>query len=135
MFVQADMMEMPFATESMEGIWCSDAFAYVRPDRRTVFFRQAHRVLRPGGVLFVSAATMPTAQMACRFLLWRLILRRPVVFGESISRLPRAQGGGWRYHAMTTARALRALCRDHGFQVRSLRCEGGLWLLLARKAG
>lgn len=132
-FVEADMMAMPFATASLDGVWCSEAFAYVRPDRRTIFFRQAHRVLRPGGLLYISARTRPLHEVVRWYLLWRVVMRRPVVFGEYIYRLPRSRGGSWHYHAMTSARVLNALCRAHGFEVLSLRRERMLWLLLARK--
>ena len=132
-FMEADMMEMPLAAASMDGVWCSEAFEYVRPDRRSVFFRQVHRVLRPGGVLYLSAATKPLGALLRGYLLWRVAFGRPVVFGEYIDRLPPSLGGGWRYQAMTTARALNALCHAHGLRVLSLRREGSSWLLLARK--
>lgn len=134
-FVEADMMEMPFAAASLDGVWCSDAFAYVRADRRAIFFRQVHRVLRPDGALYLGAETKPLGKVLRRYLLWRIAFGKPVVFGEYIYRLPPALGGGWEYHAMTSARTLGALCRAHGFRVLSLRHEGARWLLLARKIG
>lgn len=127
------MMEMPFAAASMAGVWCSEAFEYVRPDRRAVFFRQVHRVLRPGGVLFLSAETKPLGAVARQYLLWRLLFGKPVLFGEYIYRLSHKYRSAWHYHAMTDARTLHALCAAHGFRVLSLRREGALWLLLARK--
>lgn len=134
-FVETVLLEMPFATEALDGAWCGAAFARIRPDRRTVFFRHAHRILRPGGLLCAGAETKPWATVAYRFLLWRFILRRPVVPGEYIDRPTDSAGGGRLYRAMTTARELRALCRDHGFRVLLLRREGSLLALLARKVG
>ncbi len=133
LFVDGDMMEMPLASASLDGVWCHEAFEYVRPDRRTVFFRQANRVLRPGGVLFLSAETTSMRAIARQYLLWRYLYRKPVIFWEYIYPLPRAHGGGWHYHAMTAAHTLRDLCRAHGFAVLSLQQAGSRWLLLARK--
>jgi len=133
LFVDGDMMEMPLASAAFDGVWCHEAFEYVRPDRRTVFFRQVNRVLRPGGVLFLSAETAGLRAIARQYLLWRLLYRKPVIFWEYLYPLPRAHGGGWHYHAMTAAHTLRDLCRAHGFTVLSLQQAGSLWLLLARK--
>ncbi len=133
LFVDGDMMEMPLASASLDGVWCHEAFEYVRPDRRAVFFRQVNRVLRPGGVLFLSAETAGLRAITRQYLLWRYAYRKPVIFWEYIYPLPRAHGGGWHYHAMTAAHTLRDLCRAHGFAVLSLQQAGSLWLLLARK--
>lgn len=132
-FVEATPMEMPLAAASMDGVWCGTVFAAVRPDRRGVFLRQVHRVLRPGGVLYLSAETRPLGTLLRRYLLWHAIYGKPVVFGEYIDRLPPSLGGGWHYQAMTKARTLRALGRAHGFRVLSLWRDGATWLLLARK--
>jgi SAM-dependent methyltransferase len=129
------MMEMPLAADAVDGVWCREAFAHVRPDRRTVFFRQVHRVLRPGGALYLGAETRPLGEIARQYLLWRAVYKEPVVFWEHIDRLPPDRGGGRRYQAMTDGRTLRGLCRDHGFRVLSLRRTGTLRLLLARKKG
>ncbi len=133
LFVDGDMMEMPLASASLDGVWCHEAFEYVRPDRRTVFFRQVNRVLQPGGVLFLSAETAGLRAIARQYLLWRYLYRKPVIFWEYLYPLPQAHGGGWHYHAMTAAHTLRDLCRAHGFAVLSLQRAGSLWLLLARK--
>ncbi len=133
LFAAADAMELPFAAASLDGVWCDAAFASVRPDRRTVFFRQINRVLRPGGLLYLGAATAPPADTLRRYLLWRYIYRRPVVKGEHIERPPRARTGGWRYRATATARELRELCHDHGFTILAWRREGPRLLLVARK--
>ena len=131
--VQADMMEMPFATGSFDGIWCSEAFDSVRPDRRTVFFRQVHRVLKPGGIIFVSASTAAQIGIVRHYLLWRYLFHRPVVFWEHIE-VPRHGRVGPRYQAMASARTLRTLCREHSFRVLSLQRDDSRLLLLARKA-
>ncbi len=133
LFVDGDLMEMPLASASLDGVWCHEAFEYVRPDRRTVFFRQVNRVLRPGGVLFLSAETAGMRAITRQYVLWRYVYRKPVIFWEYIYPPPRAHGGGWHYHAMTAAHTLRDLCRAHGFAVLSLQRAGSLWLLLARK--
>jgi len=133
LFAQADAMELPLAAASVDGVWCSGAFASVRPDRRTVFFRQVNRALRPGGLLYLGAVTAPAGDTLRRYLLWRYIYRRPVVRGERLGRPPRGRSGGWRYRATITARDLRELCHGHGFRVLALSREGTRLLLLARK--
>lgn len=132
-FVEADMLEMPLASASLDGVWCDTAYATVRPDRRTVFFRQVHRVLRRGGVMYIGAETRPFGEMARHFLQWRITRRRPLIFGEQIVGPPLAASQHWRYQAVTSAAALRALCHEHGFIVLSLQPDGHRLLLLARK--
>lgn len=132
-FVEADMLEMPLASASLDGVWCDTAYATVRPDRRTVFFRQVHRVLRRGGVVCLDAATRPFGEMARHFLQWRIMRRRPLIFGEQIVGPPLATSQHWRYQAVTSEAALRALCHEHGFVVLSLQPDGYRLLLLARK--
>ncbi len=132
-FVGADPMELPFAAASVDGVWCDGAFASVRPDRRTVFFRQVNRVLRPGGLLCLGAVTASPRATLRRYLLQRYVYHWPVVYGDYIERPRRGRTGGWRYRAVTSARETRSLCREHGFKVVALRRAEEQVLLLARK--
>jgi len=133
LFVCADPMELPFAAASVDGVWCDGAFASVRPDRRTVFFRQVNRVLRPGGLLFLGAVTASSRATLRRYLLQRYVYRWPVVYGDYIARPRHGRTGGWRYRAVTSAREARGLCREHGFKILALRRVDDYLLLLARK--
>lgn len=130
--VGADVMEMPFAAAAIDGVWCG-LFGTVRPDRRTVFFRQVNRVLRPGGLLYLDAPATSARDALPHYLLWRYLRRQPVVRDERIAPPPRGRTGGWRYHATTTAQDLHALCREHGFKVLALRRATSGIRLLARK--
>ena len=133
LFVGADPMEAPFATASVDGVWCDSPFASARPDRRTVFFRQVNRILRPGGLLYLGAVTEPSRATLRRYLLQRYVYRWPVVYGDDIEGPRRGGAGGWRYRAVTSARGVHTLCREHGFKILMLRRADGLLLLLARK--
>ncbi len=133
LFVGADPMEAPFAAASVDGVWCDGAFASVRPDRRTVFFRQVNRVLRPRGLLFLGAGTASPPATLRRYLLQRYVYRWPVVYGDDIERPRRGRTGGWRYRAVMSVRAAHTLCREHGFKIVTLRRAGDSLLLLARK--
>ncbi len=128
--VEARALEMPFASASVDGVWCATAFAGVRPDRRTVFFRQVNRVLRPDGVLFLAADTAPRGLVWRRYMLARYVWRRPVVPGEFVDRDGRRR---YRYRAVIDARDLHAQCRAHGFAILSLRHTGTRLLVLGRK--
>jgi tocopherol O-methyltransferase len=48
-FVQADYLEMPFADGSFDVVWALESVCHT--DRKAAFFREAARVLRPGGRL------------------------------------------------------------------------------------
>jgi len=133
LFVGADPLEAPFAAASVDGVWCDGAFASVRPDRRTVFFRQVNRVLRHGGLLFLGAGTASPPATLRRYLLQRYVYRWPVVYGDDIERPRRGRTGGWRYRAVMSVRAAHTLCREHGFKIVALRRAGDSLLLLARK--
>ncbi len=133
LFVGADPMELPFAAASVDGVWCDGAFASVRPDRRTVFFRQVNRVLRPGGLLFLAAGTASSRATLRRYLLQRYVYRWPVIYGDYIERPRHGRTGGWRYRAVTSAREARGLCDEHGFKILALRWTEDQVLVLARK--
>jgi len=133
LFVGADPLEAPFAAASVAGVWCDGAFASVRPDRRTVFFRQVNRVLHPGGLLCLAAVTASSRATLRRYLLQRYVYHWPVVYGDDIDRPWRGRTGGWRYRAVTSVRDAHTLCREHGFKILALRRADDYLLLLARK--
>jgi hypothetical protein len=120
---------MPCATASFDGVWCPGLFSRIRADRRTVFFRQVHRVLRPGGLLLLSAASADLHELLGRFLLWRLLREQPVLFGEQVARTDT----GWSFTARMPARGLYKLARHHGLCILWLHAGESEIHLLARK--
>jgi SAM-dependent methyltransferase len=127
--VEATALEMPCATATLDGVWCQGLFSRIRADRRTVFFRQIHRALRPGGLLFLSASTAGLQGMLGDYLLWRLMREQPVLFGEQVART----ADGWSFQAQMPARALHDLVRRHGLRTLWLHAGEHDILLLARK--
>lgn len=56
-FLRASMLELPLAGNLFDGVWLSQAFEYVPPDRRERFLAGVERVLKPGGMLYMSVET------------------------------------------------------------------------------
>ncbi len=128
-YIEASALEMPCANASFDGVWCHGLFSRIRADRRTVFFRQVHRVLRPGGLLFLSASTAGLHEMLGRHLLWRLMREQPILFGEQVTRTD----AGWSFMAQLPMRSLYNLARQHGLRTTWLQADERDILMLARK--
>jgi SAM-dependent methyltransferase len=109
-FVDADVLELPFGDESFDAAVCFEVIEHVEDPRRLV--AELARVLRPGGLLFIST---PNARME------RLHAR-----SQGYAENP--------YHiSPLTPRDLRRLLRATGFRVRlygQARDRGALHVLL-----
>jgi SAM-dependent methyltransferase len=53
---QADMRRLPLRTESVDGVWCQAALLHVPYSAVPAVLMEFARVVRPGGVLFLSVA-------------------------------------------------------------------------------
>lgn len=49
-----DMCQLSFPPASFEGVWCSAAFLHIPKAQAPEALRELHRVLTPGGILFLS---------------------------------------------------------------------------------
>ncbi len=56
-FIRASMLELPLAGNTLDGVWFSQAFEYVPPARRERFLAGVGRILKPGGILYMSVET------------------------------------------------------------------------------
>lgn len=71
-----DVFPWPFETESLDEVWASQVFEHVRDP--VGFMREAHRILKPGGLLHITtphwqsenAHTDPTHLRACTERTW-----------------------------------------------------------------
>jgi SAM-dependent methyltransferase len=52
--VQADARRLPFATAAVDGVWANASLLHLRADDARGALREARRVLRPDGILYVS---------------------------------------------------------------------------------
>lgn len=53
-FVKGSVYEMPFADNSFDALWCTSVLLHVSPRTLPFALQEMHRVLKPGGVAFVS---------------------------------------------------------------------------------
>jgi len=138
-FVKGSMFELPFREKIFNGIWFSQAFEYVPPDRRERFLASIRRVLKHLGILYMSVETWmnPSLWSSLRELLsdfklfcyWKFLKRKPLLWGEFLYYLSaediRARCSGWHYHVHTDKWTLLKLLRKWRFAVRKLDFYGG----------
>jgi SAM-dependent methyltransferase len=97
---------LPFPDESFDTVVCWEVLEHIPPDSEPTAFREIHRVLRPGGVLYLST---PYASGIARLLdpAWWLI--------------------GHRHYRK---RALAEFAGAAGLEVELLEVRGGLWQIV-----
>lgn len=114
-FIEASMLDLPFRENIFEGIWFSQAFEYIAPDRRLGFLLSARRILKPRGVLYMSVETWmyPSLSVSLKelwsnfrlYLYWKLVKRKPLLWGEFLYYLSSEKVGDrisrWHYHVHT----------------------------------
>jgi SAM-dependent methyltransferase len=96
--VNADATRLPFRDASFDGVISVEAAFHF--SSRAVFFAEALRVLRPGGVLTMS--DIATARM-------------PLTPGEAVAAFTQMRAWGLGTHAAATADEIVALALDAGF--------------------
>ena len=147
-FVKASMFDMPFANDTFDGVWFSQAFEYIPPDKRTKFLTCLNRILKPGGLLYLSVETwmLPSLGASLKmlwgdfrlFCYWRFIKGKPLLWGEYLyylsSKATQTRYSGWHYHAHTDKRTLRKLLNACGFTISKMCLYDGYVYVSCHKA-
>jgi SAM-dependent methyltransferase len=138
-FIRSSMFQLPLRENTFDGIWFSQAFEYVPPDRRESILASIKRVLKPKGILYMSVETWMTPSVWGSlkelwgdfklYFYWKFIKRRPLLWGEFLYYLSseniRDRCSGWHYHVHTDKCTLKRLLRKFRFQLLQLRVYNG----------
>ncbi len=145
-FMEGSMLAPSFPPAAFDGVWFSQAFEYVPPDRRDVFLSALHAILKPTGILYMSAETWARPrrwdslkalwQEARLYCYWKYLRGQPLLWGEFLYRLPawETPSRGWHYHVHTSPRTLRALLDRHDFVPQQIDVSDGyVYALCSRR--
>ena len=142
------MFELPFQEKVFDGIWFSQAFEYVPPDRREEFLASIGRVLKRQGILYMSVESWvypglwaSLKELCCDLRLlcyWRFWKGEPLLWGEFLYYLSgekvRARYSGWHYHVHTDRCTLSKLLKRLGVEILWMDLCDGYIYTLSRKA-
>lgn len=145
-FIEGSMFELPFHKSTFDGIWFSQAFEYVPPDRRAKLLASLKHVLKPKGILYMSVETWmhPSLWASLKelfgdfklFCYWKFWKHKPLLWGEYLYYLRaeeiRARCSGWHYHVHTDRWTLLKLLRRLKFKLLKLDLYDGYIYTLCR---
>jgi len=148
-FLEGSMFEIDrfFQESAFDGIWFSQAFEYVPPDRRKELLASLKRILKPNGILYMSVETWmhPNLWASLKelvndlqaFCYWKFLKRKPLLWGEFFYYLRVedvcASFSGWHYHVHTDKWTLLKLLKRLKFEVLRLDVYDGYIYVLCRK--
>ena len=145
-FMAGSMLAPAFPPATFDGVWFSQAFEYVPPDRRDGLLSTLHAVLKPTGILYMSVETWAHPRRwdslkalwrdARLYCYWKYLRGKPLLWGEFLYRLPAWDfpPRGWHYHVHTSPRTLRVLLDRHGFVPKQTNLSGGyIYVLCGRR--
>jgi len=94
-FIEGSMFELPFSENTFDGIWFSQAFEYVPPEKREQLLNSLYSILKPSGVLYMSVETWmyPSLLTSLKellkvlrlYLYWKFLKGKPLLWGEYLS--------------------------------------------------
>ena len=144
-FTHGSMFRLPFPPDTFDGIWMSEAFEYVPPDKRRAFLTSLGNVLKNSGTLYVSVETWQYPNVIASlkqfwrdfrlFCYWKFIKRKPLLWGEFLyySSVKRIDWSGWHYHVHTSKKTLCKLLDECGFVRERTALYDGYIYVLCRK--
>jgi SAM-dependent methyltransferase len=138
-FIRGSMCDLPFRQNIFDGIWFSQAFEYVPPDKREKVLFSIKYVLKSKGILYMSVETWmhPSVLASLKelwgdfklYFYWKFIKRKPLLWGEFLYYLSsiNVQGeySGWHYHVHTDEWTLKRLLRRFEFKLLQLHFHEG----------
>lgn len=145
-FTRGSMFNLPFRGDIFNGIWFSQAFEYVPPDRRGGVFASIRHVLKSKGILYMSVETWMHVSIEASlrelwgdfrlYSYWKFVKRKPLLWGEFLYYLSltnvRDRFSGWHYHVHTDTWTLKRLLRRLGFKLLQLHLHGGYIYTLSK---
>jgi SAM-dependent methyltransferase len=145
-FIEGSIFQLPFAPNTFDGIWFSQAFEYIPPDKRRTLLTSLNDVLKNSGVLYMSVETWqyPSITASLKWLwtdfklfcYWKFIKRKPLLWGEFLYyvSVKRIGWSGWHYHVHTSKKTLCHLLDMCGFTIEKMNLYDGYIYVLCRKA-
>lgn len=138
-FIRGSMFELPFRENTFDGIWFSQAFEYVPPDRREGILASIKRISKPEGILYMSVETWMYPSIATSlkelwgdfklYFYWKFIKRKPLLWGEFLYHLSstnvRDRCSGWHYHVHTDKWTLNKLLHRFKFKILQMQLHNG----------
>lgn len=116
-----DFLHLPFIDNVFDGVWFTQAFEYVPPDKREDFLRVLKRILKGGGFVFVNVAKVLNECSRFSYLknyvYWRLIKRQPIVLGDYIYKIHSKHYTGWHYHSVVFTRRIEKCFQKISFRI------------------
>jgi SAM-dependent methyltransferase len=128
-FVEGSIFQLPFTPNTFDGIWFSEAFEYVPPDKRRILLSSLHDVLKDSGILYMSVETWQNPSIITSlkrfwtdlslFCFWKFIKRKQLLWGEFLyySSVKGIDWSGWHYHVHTSKKTLCHLLDMCGFTI------------------
>ncbi|UCB42354.1 MAG: methyltransferase domain-containing protein [Dehalococcoidales bacterium] len=145
-FTHGSIFQLPFRPNTFDGIWFSEAFEYVPPDKRRTLLTSLNNVLKGTGILYMSVETWQNPSIItslkrlwtdCKlFCYWKFIRRKPLLWGEFLyySSVKRIDWSGWHYHVHTSKKTLCNLLEECGFTIEKMELSDECIYVLCRKA-
>lgn len=146
-FIKGSMFKFPFCRNTFDGIWFSQSFEYVPPDKREALLISLNRILKPGGILYISVETWMQSKLLISlkellhdlwlFCYWKFIKKKPLLWGEFFYYLRVQENevrySGWHYHVHTDRWTLLKLLHKSGFKLIKIDLYDGYIYILCKK--
>ena len=140
--------ELSFTSDLFDGIWFSQAFEYVPPDKREELLNSLNSILKTSGILYMSVETWVDSNFLTSlinlfsdfklFCYWKFVKGKPLLWGEFLYYLSssniRDRCAGWHYHVHSDEWTLRKLLKRTGFMIIDINIQDGYFYVLCKKS-